>query len=164
MRVVVVHDYRADGSIARHRYASTALTLDGGEVVHRYQSRFAQEFLFRDAKQELGLEHCQAYSWEKIDFHLNAALTVGSLAKAAHHLCDEETRGKPFSIADIKTLYVNELQCARILSLCGSTRTAQQFASCGQRSGASDFERLEFTTDHCHSRGVTRKWLTPRTR
>ncbi len=120
VRVVVVHDYHADGSIARHRiYVSTALTLDGGEIIHRYQSRFAQEFLFRDAKQELGLEHCQAYSWEKIDFHLNTALTVGSLAKAAHHLKDEQTRGKPFSIADIKTLYVNELQCARILSLCG---------------------------------------------
>jgi hypothetical protein len=62
----------------------------------------------------LGLEECQAYSWQKIDFHLNVALTVGSLAKVAHHLEDEQQRSKPFSIADIATEY----QAVRILTMC----------------------------------------------
>lgn len=118
-RVVVVHDLDEDGKITGHRiYVSTDVQLDGGELLHIYQCRFQQEFLYRDAKQELGLEHCQAYSWEKIDFHLNVSLTVGSLAKVAHHLQNQAQRAKPFSIADIKTQYRNEYQAIRILSLC----------------------------------------------
>ena len=84
-----------------------------------YAYRFQQEFLFRDAKQQLGLTHCQAYSKEKINFHVNTALTVGSLAKVAHHLAVPESKGKPFSIADIKTEHINEHQGLRILSRCG---------------------------------------------
>jgi len=114
-RVVIVHDLDEQGQITGHRICvSTDLALDGGEQLHLYQYRFQQEFLYRDAKQELGLEECQAYSWQKIDFHLNAALTVGSLAKVAHHLEDEQQRSKPFSIADIVTKY----QAVRILTMC----------------------------------------------
>lgn len=118
-RVVIVHDFDEQGKITGHRiYVSTDLSLNGGELLHIYQCRFQQEFLYRDAKQELGLEHCQAYSWQKIDFHLNVSLTVGSLAKVAHHLQDRMQRQRPFSIADIKTQYRNEYQAVRILSLC----------------------------------------------
>jgi hypothetical protein len=130
-RVVVVHDLDASRKvITSHRsYVCTDESLDGGEVLHQYISRYQQEFLYRDAKQELGLEDCQAYSWEKIDFHLNCSLTVGSLAKAAHHLEPPTTEPRTteprtteqrtaFSIADIKTQYVNEYQARRILSMC----------------------------------------------
>ena len=118
-RVVIVHDLDENTNVTGHRiYVSTDTQLDGGELLHIYQCRFQQEFLYRDAKQELGLEHCQAYSWQKIDFHLNISLTVGSLAKVAHHLQDQDQRLRPFSIADIKTQYRNEYQAVRILSLC----------------------------------------------
>ncbi len=118
-RVVIVHDLDGNGKVTGHRiYVSTDLSLDGGELLHIYQCRFQQEFLYRDAKQELGLEHCQAYSWQKIDFHLNVSLTVGSLAKVAHHLQDQTERSRPFSITDIRTQYRNEYQAIRILSLC----------------------------------------------
>jgi len=119
-RVVIVHDLDEDGNITAHRiYAATECSLDGGEVLHMYQCRFHQEFLYRDAKQELGLEHCQAYSWQKIDFHINISLTAASLAKAAHHLDDPAKRKQPFSIADIKTRYVNEYQARRIITMFG---------------------------------------------
>ena len=118
-RAVIVHDLDEQGQITGHRiYVSTDIALDGGEQLHMYQCRFQQEFLYRDAKQELGLEECQAYSWQKNDFHLNVALTVGSLAKVAHHLQDEQQRSKPFSIADIVTEYRNEYQAVRILTMC----------------------------------------------
>ena len=118
-RVVIIHDLDENTNVTGHRiYVSTDTQLDGGELLHIYQCRFQQEFLYRDAKQELGLEHCQAYSWQKIDFHLNVSLTVGSLAKVAHHLQDQAQRSRPFSIADIKTQYRNEYQAIRILSLC----------------------------------------------
>lgn len=117
--LVVVHDLGNDGEISGHRlYISTDMKLNGGEVLHIYQCRFQQEFLYRDAKQELGLEHCQAYSWQKNDYHFNVALTVGSLAKAAYHL---RSPGEPlgsFSIADIKQRHMNEYQARRIISLC----------------------------------------------
>ncbi|WP_222936065.1 transposase, partial [Neolewinella lacunae] len=117
--LVVVHDLDSEGQVNGHRlYMSTDTNLNGGEVLHAYQCRFQQEFLFRDAKQELGLEHCQAYSWQKNDFHFNVAMTVGSLAKAAYHL---QVPGQPvraFSIADVKQRHMNEFQAQRILSLC----------------------------------------------
>ncbi|PHI17969.1 hypothetical protein CEQ90_10555, partial [Lewinellaceae bacterium SD302] len=99
--------------------ASTDKQLSGGEVKLRFESRFQQEFLYRDAKQELGLEEGQAYSWQKIDYHLNCSLTVGSLAKAAHHLSAGKHNDEPFSIADIKTMYVNENIALRIIRGCG---------------------------------------------
>ncbi|PTM09711.1 MAG: hypothetical protein DA408_17775 [Bacteroidetes bacterium] len=84
-----------------------------------YQCRFQQEFLFRDAKQEAGLEHCQAYSWERIYFHINVALSAVSLAKVAHHLDRPIEQRGAFSIADIRTRYTNESQVKRIFSMCG---------------------------------------------
>ncbi|MFT6000478.1 MAG: hypothetical protein ACI81P_002939 [Neolewinella sp.] len=74
--------------------------------------------MYRDAKQELGLEHCQAYSWQKNDYHFNVALTVGSLAKVAYHLRGPGQPVGSFSIADIKQRHMNEYQAQRILSLC----------------------------------------------
>lgn len=120
-RVVIVHDLDAEAKVKAHRiYVSTDVELRGERILHQYQSRFQQEFLYRDAKQELGLEHCQAYSWQKIDFHINTALTVGSLAKIAEQ--EEQLAGQrtaPFSIADVKTRYVNAYQGLRILTLFG---------------------------------------------
>jgi hypothetical protein len=100
-------------------YVSTDLQLGGKKLVHAYRCRYQQEFLFRDAKQHAGLEQGQARNWQKIDFHLNASMTVVSLAKAAHHLdLPLEQRGA-FSMADIKTQYANENMALRIFSMCG---------------------------------------------
>lgn len=120
VRLVVVHHLDDRGKVKSYRLLiSTDEGLQGLEIVTMYAYRFQQEFLFRDAKQELGLTHCQAYSSEKIDFHVNTALTVGSLAKAAHATTDEVGRKQPFSIADVKTEYVNEHQGLRLLSMFG---------------------------------------------
>ena len=119
-RVVIIHqlDDTGDQVISHRTFVSTDTELSGQRVLAMYPGRFQQEFLYRDAKQDLGLEHCQAYTAAKIDFHVNAALSVGSLAKVAHHLSDENERNRPFSIADVKTEYVNEHQVLRILSMC----------------------------------------------
>lgn len=120
IRLVVVQNKNAKGEIIGHTwYASTDEQLDGAQIKHSYDSRYQQEFLFRDAKQELGLDEGQARSWEKIDFHFNCSLTVGSLAKAAHHLTPQQPNDEPFSIADIKTMYVNEHLALRIIEGCG---------------------------------------------
>jgi Ni,Fe-hydrogenase I large subunit len=119
IKLVVVHDLDGEEKITGHRlYMSTDTKVDGGELLHMYQCRFQQEFLYRDAKQELGLEHCQAYSWQKNDYHFNVALTVGSLAKVAYHLKRPGAATGAFSIADIKQRHMNEYQARRIFALC----------------------------------------------
>jgi len=119
VKLVIVHDLREDGSIKSARLvACTDIGKDGGSVLFAYHSRFQIEILYRDAKQHLGLTHCQARSEEKIHFHLNASLTAVSLAKAAHHL-EENKQGQPFSLADIKTRYANELLLERFISTFG---------------------------------------------
>jgi len=89
-------------------FYSTDLELDGEMIFRYYKIRFQIEFLFRDAKQFTGLNHCQARSEAKIYFHINTSLTAVSVAKIAHYF-DKDHSKIPFSIADIKTSYFNEL-------------------------------------------------------
>jgi hypothetical protein len=60
-KLVILHELKADGSIKSARIiASTDLKMDGGCILLAYHSRFQIELLYRDAKQHLGLTHCQA--------------------------------------------------------------------------------------------------------
>ncbi len=61
--------------------ASTDIDQGAEEVVAYYRLRFQVEFLFRDAKQFTGLEHCQARSEAKLDFHFNMSLAAVNLAR-----------------------------------------------------------------------------------
>ena len=111
-KVNLVYAEFLDGGKPTNRYAlyfSTDLELEGRAVYRYYKARFQIEFLFRDAKQHTGLAHCQARSENKLYFHFNTALSAVSVAKAAHHLKDRKASEKPFSLADVKTLYFNEL-------------------------------------------------------
>mgnify|MGYP003439838048 CR=1 FL=1 len=40
-----------------------------GHIIQYYKSRFQIEFFYRDAKQDTGLNHCQARSENKLNFH-----------------------------------------------------------------------------------------------
>lgn len=126
VRLVVEHQLDEKGQIKSYKlYVCTDPQQSGGNVKHTYNARFQIEFLYRDAKQHTGLNHCQARSKEKLFFHLNTALTCVSLAKVAYHLkprqqaMDKEGRfiQKPFSMADIKNTLTNEFFFDRIISL-----------------------------------------------
>jgi hypothetical protein len=56
--------------------ASTDLEQDPLQILTYYQLRFKIEFLFRDAKQFTGLNHCQARDEAKLDFHFNMSMTA----------------------------------------------------------------------------------------
>ena len=92
---------------------STDVALSGITIYQYYKSRFQIEFLYRDAKQYVGLNHCQARDSQKLHFHFNTSLTTVSLAKAVHHLDDQQST---FSMEDIKTLYANRMLAQRIFS------------------------------------------------
>lgn len=56
--------------------ASSDVDQDACEILTLYQLRFQIEFLFRDAKQFTGLNHCQARDEDKLDFHFNMSLSA----------------------------------------------------------------------------------------
>lgn len=100
-------------------YFATDLKMRAKDVLEKYGARFQIEFLFRDAKQHTGLDHCQARNPEKLHFHWNAALTSVNIAKAAHWSGKVGEGKEPFSMADVKTLYHNKLLLERFLCKFG---------------------------------------------
>jgi hypothetical protein len=84
-----------------------------------YRSRFQIEFIYRDAKQFTGLHDCQARGENKLNFHFNTSLTSINIAKVTHWLSVPKTTRPAFSMADIKTMYHNELLLNRFISVFG---------------------------------------------
>lgn len=117
VRVVVVHKLKADGTIKSVQvFFSTNPSIIGMDILLYYRLRFQQEFIFRDAKQYVGLQDCQARSEEQIDFHVNMSMTTVNIAKAVHHL-NQDNHDIPFSMADIKTHYFNQLMIQKTLDV-----------------------------------------------
>ena len=100
-------------------YFSTDLNLSAWYIVKYYKLRFQIEFIYRDANQSTGLEHCQARSEEKLYFHINTALTTVSIAKSVHYLSIEKEQRESFSMANVKTLYHNQLLLERFFNVFG---------------------------------------------
>lgn len=120
IRVAVYHQYDEEGEIKSYKlFFSTDTTLSGIDIYCYYKARYQIEFLYRDAKQFTGLEHSQSKSESKLYFHFNTALTTVSLAKALYHLRQPIEERKPFSMADVKTQYFNELMWNLIIQQCG---------------------------------------------
>jgi Transposase DDE domain len=63
--------------------ACTDTELEARLITKYYQLRFQIEFLFRDAKQFMGLNDCQARDENKLDFHFNASLSAVNIARKA---------------------------------------------------------------------------------
>lgn len=119
-RVVIVPQQEGKGGSKTPRvFFSTDTQMDGKQVLRLYKARFQCEFLYRDAKQHTGLAQAQCRSKEKLHYHLNAALTAVSLAKAAHYLNQEDQQPGSFSMADIKTRYANELMLEKFIDVFG---------------------------------------------
>jgi hypothetical protein len=109
VKVVVIQYYKSDNSIKNCKiFISTDSTMAGTDLYLYYHLRFQIEFIYRDTKQHLGLNHCQSTQENRLTFHHNFALTMLSLAKIVHWVKQPIDNRKPFSIQDIKTQYFNE--------------------------------------------------------
>lgn len=105
---------------------STDLALDAKTIVRYYTStssvhrkaRFQIEFLFRDAKQFLGLNHCQARCGEALHFHFNASMTALNLLKLEDRQYHSGS-SKVISIASWKTRKANAHLLERFSSYLG---------------------------------------------
>jgi len=113
----LVHHLKPNSELKKVKiYFSTDLIISAPDLLIYYSARFQIEFLYRDAKQFTGLEHCQSRKEKRLDFHFNASLTAVSLAKAAHHLSVPKNERKSFSMFSIKAQYFNELLLNRFFS------------------------------------------------
>jgi hypothetical protein len=108
VKLALTHYLKEDGSLKNVKlYFSTDVDLCAWFIVKYYQLRFQIEFIFRDANQHTGLEHCQARSENKLYFHFNAALSAISIAKIIYWLSVPKEKRAAFSMADVKTIHHN---------------------------------------------------------
>ena len=105
------------GKITVKLYFSTDLNLPAWMIVKYYQARFQEEFLFRDGKQFTGLNHCQARSTNKLEFHWNCSLTAINIAKVNFFLALPIEQRKAFSMSDVKTICHNQLIIDRFFEI-----------------------------------------------
>jgi hypothetical protein len=118
INLVIAHTNRK-GKWKHKLYFCTDLNISAEMLLKYYRTRFQIEFTFRDAKQHTGLNHCQARNENKLHFHFNPSLTTINIAKVAHWMpAPKEQRGA-FSMADIKTMYHNELLLNRFFDVFG---------------------------------------------
>ena len=114
INLVIVYTCRK-GKWTHRNYFSTDLNLKAKKLLDYYKSRFQIEFLYRDAKQNSSLNHCQARSEEKLNMHFNLALTAVNIAKITHWLPLKKEKRLPFSMRNIKTYYSNVLHIDRFI-------------------------------------------------
>jgi len=100
-------------------FFSTNLDRTGGKMLRYYRARYQMEFIFRDAKQFTGLEHCQARSENKLSFHFNATLSAVSIGKAILRSGVSKTEPMTLSIQNIKTELHNRKMLKLIFSIYG---------------------------------------------
>lgn len=127
INLVIIYTKNSKNSWFHKIYFSTNLEQNWEEILQMYRLRFQIEFLYRDAngatfRQFTGLNHCEARSKNKLNFHWNMVLTAINLAKIVHWLPqkDEKTNEEVvFSMSDIKTQYYNELLLNRFIAMFG---------------------------------------------
>jgi len=96
---------------------STDSSLDAFKIFRYYKARFQIEFVFRDAKQYVGLGDCQARNKESLCFHFNASFAALNLIKIQDQLeRTEQEKNDPFSMASHKARYHNESLIDRFFS------------------------------------------------
>lgn len=120
LKVVLLHTYHPDGRLKSSKlFASTDTSMSGMDLWYYYHLRFQIEFLYRDAKQLLGLSHCQSRQDKRLNFQFNFSLTLISLVKIVHYLSVPLAHRGAFSLLDIKTQYANEYLLQRFFQAFG---------------------------------------------
>lgn len=118
VKVAIVHELKEDDTVRAVKiFICTDLEFPAQDIWPWYKSRFQIEFLYRDAKQHAGLEDTQSRRSKALEYHFNMALTSVSVAKVVHYLSIEKDQRGPFSMADIKTQYFNELVVDRVFDV-----------------------------------------------
>ena len=103
---VVVAELACGDKTIRKILFSTNLDLTASEIFLIYHSRFQIEFIFRDAKQNTGLEDWQSTDSDRLNFGYNASLTAVNIAREVAGKIQEAT-GRKLSVASVKKVLHN---------------------------------------------------------
>ncbi len=103
IKIVMVTTQTKQGQKGYFLLGCSDLELSADTIVAYYRLRFAIEFLFRNAKQHLGLNHCQSTKEKRLAFHFQAVMMTLNLCLLENRLKDKTI----FSLQDIKTDYFN---------------------------------------------------------
>jgi IS4 transposase len=98
---------------------STDENLDASKIVKYYKLRFQIEFIFRDAKQYLGLTNFQTCKKEAINIHINASFTTLNLLKLIDLSKKDMQHKQVISIASWKRRIFNNHLLCRVFSILG---------------------------------------------
>jgi len=118
IRLAYVEHHQNDKVIIK-LYFSTNENRGAYEILTYYRARYQMEYIFRDAKQHVGLEHCQSRSPQKLHFHFNASMTAVSVAKGIARNGHQKDKRMPISVSDIKMELQNRNMVNRIFSIYG---------------------------------------------
>lgn len=102
----VVAELNCGGRTIRKILFSTRLTMEAAEIFLIYHSRFQIEFLYRDAKQNTGLEDWQTTDADRLSFGYNASLTAVNVAREIGDEIQQQT-GRKLSVASVKKVLHN---------------------------------------------------------
>lgn len=105
---------------------STDIKLQAKTIVQYYHYRFQIEFLFRDARQHTGLNHCQSIKDKSLETHVNASLTALNIAKINLLTENNFDPALPISIHDYKQRKLNAYVADFIFSNLAIVRTSKK--------------------------------------
>ena len=105
IKMVVAELRCGDGKIGKILFSTdTGMTASGIFLI--YHSRFQIEFLYRDAKQNTGLEHWQSTDSDRLSFGYNVSLSAVNVAREVADRIHEAS-GRRLSVASVKRVLHN---------------------------------------------------------
>lgn len=127
IRVVMLR-WQKEGKVGRALLYSTDKVLDALKLIDYYKARFQIEFLFRDAKQYTGLNHCQSPQKEAIHMQVNASLTALNLLKMEDRQEKQTDEATVISIASWKRRKFNRHFMNKLFGELGLDVTSEKVA------------------------------------
>ena len=125
IKLVMIRRLNQKG-VARVLLYSTDTELSARKIVQYYKARFQIEFIFRDAKQQLGLSHCQSRKKAVIDNHINASLTTLNILKIEHQHSKSAKTAKVISIQSCKQKKSNQHLAQILFDKLGADLSCQK--------------------------------------
>lgn len=108
--VVMARKLRSNGVVMEALLFATDVSMSPLDVYHYYGARFQIEFVIRDAKQHMGLTHCQSWVKERIDFHINLSFAAVNIARIKEYeRLENASADAACSVGDQRTRFHNEM-------------------------------------------------------
>lgn len=118
--VVMARKLRSNGVVMEALLFATDVSMSPLDVYHYYGARFQIEFVIRDAKQHMGLTHCQSWVKERIDFHINLSFAAVNVARIKEYeRLGNASADAACSVGDQRTRFHNEMLIQSIFPMFG---------------------------------------------